>query len=502
MADEKLNTGQEENPQPSLFDAGPEGAPAQDAPAPEPPAPENAPEQAAGEPPAQDAPAGAPGEVNVSADQIEKLMAERRAAERAEVEKNEPPEPEQPPTPAPEEKAAEKKGPAKEGKAAGEKAPEPEKPKGRRGRKPKEEKAGPGEPGGTGARKGRPPKADKAAPGKPPSPPRDKMSQGKGGKAATVKGKEEAPAAPQPAPEVPPQPRDATRAEKEEIVYLNLSELFPFKDHPFGVRDDAEMKGLVESVKDNGVHQPALVRPREGGGYEIIAGHRRQRASELAGFGNMPCIIRNMTDDEAILAMTDDNLRHREKILPMEKAQSLKMQVEAISHQGSKLEGVAAGDVGKRSTEIVGERNGMNYKQVQRYIRLTELVPELQSMVNEKKLSFTPAVEISFIKPKNQRFIAVSIEGEQASPSLSQAQELRKLDKDGKLNGDVIDGILSREKKEVDKVIISAAELNKYFGKDATPREMKDQIMSLLDAWKEKQPPERTAPEKKTDREK
>ena len=223
-----------------------------------------------------------------------------------------------------------------------------------------------------------------------------KMSQGKGGKAAAVKGKEEAPAAPQPAPEAPPQPRDATRAEKEEIVYLNLSELFPFKDHPFGVRDDAEMKGLVESVKDNGVHQPALVRPREGGGYEIIAGHRRQRASELAGFANMPCIVRNMTDDEAILAMTDDNLRHREKILPMEKAQSLKMQVEAISHQGTKMEGVAAGDVGKRSTEIVGERNGMNYKQVQRYIRLTELVPELQSMVNEKKLSFTPAVEISF----------------------------------------------------------------------------------------------------------
>lgn len=500
MADEKLNVSPEENPQPSLFDAGPAGAPAQDAPTPEPPAPENAPEQTGGEPPAQDAPAGAPGEVSVSADQIEKLMAERRAAERAEVEKNEPPEPEQPPTPAPEDKAAGEKEPEKKGKAAKEKTPEPDKPKAKRGRKPKEEKAGPGEPGGTGARRGRQSKAGKAAPDRPPSPPRDKMSQSKGTKAAPVK--EEAPAAPPPAPEAPPQPRDATRAEKEEIVCINLSELFPFKDHPFGVRDDAEMKGLVESVKDNGVHQPALVRPREGGGYEIIAGHRRQRASELAGFVNMPCIVRNMTDDEAILAMTDDNLRHREKILPMEKAQSLKMQVEAISHQGTKMEGVAAGDVGKRSTEIVGERNGMNYKQVQRYIRLTELVPELQSMVNEKKLSFTPAVEISFIKPKNQRFIAVSIEGEQASPSLSQAQELRKLDKDGKLNGDVIDGILSREKKEVDKVIISAAELNKYFGKDATPREMKDQIMSLLAEWKEKQPPERTAPEKKTDREK
>ena len=496
MADEKLNTTPAENPQPSLFDTG-----QVESPTPEPPAPEkkDAPEQATGKPPAQEA----PGDVVVSADQIEKLMAEKRAAERAAAEKNETPEPEQPPTPGPAEKPV-KEAKAPRGKAAKEKAPAPEeKPKGRRGRKPKEEKAGPGAPGGTGARRGRPPKDGKAAPDKPPSPPRDKMSQSKGTKGTkTAPVKEEAPAAPPPAPEQAAEPRDATRAEKEEIVYLNLSELFPFKDHPFGVRDDAEMKGLVESVKESGVNQPALVRPREGGGYEIIAGHRRQRASELAGFMNMPCIVRNMTDDEAVLAMTDDNLRHREKILPMEKAQSLKMQVEAISHQGTRLEGVAAGDVGKRSTEIVGERNGMNYKQVQRYIRLTELVPELQSMVNEKKLSFTPAVEISFIKPKNQRFIAVSIEGEQSSPSLSQAQELRKLDKDGKLNGDVIDGILSREKKEVDKVIISAAELGKYFGKDATPREMKDQIMSLLDAWKEKQPPERTAPEKKTDREK
>ena len=375
---------------------------------------------------------------------------------------------------------------------------EAEQKKARRGRPPKADRAAP-EAGEKKTAKGRATKPkDKAAPSKTDKAP------GKGKRAAPSKGAPPTPAkeeAPAPPPE-PAQPRDATRAVKEEVVYLNLSDLHPFKDHPFGVRDDAEMQGLVESVRSGGVNQPALVRPREGGGYEIIAGHRRQRASELAGFANMPCIVRNMTDDEAILAMTDDNLRHREKILPMEKAQSLKMQVEAISHQGTKMEGVAAGDVGKRSTEIVGERNGMNYKQVQRYIRLTELVPELQSMVNEKKLSFTPAVEISFIKPKNQRFIAVSIEGEQASPSLSQAQELRKLDKDGKLNGDVIDGILSREKKEVDKVIISAAELNKYFGKDATPREMKDQIMSLLAEWKEKQPPERTAPEKKTDREK
>ena len=202
-----------------------------------------------------------------------------------------------------------------------------------------------------------------------------------------------------PEQEQPAAPRDATRsAEPEQIVYINLSELHPFKNHPFGVRDDSEMKGLVESVKTSGVNQPALVRPREDGGYEIIAGHRRQKASELAGFANMPCIVRNMTDDEAVLAMTDDNLWHREKILPTEKANSLKMQVEAIKHQGGPGLGE---DAGKRSTEIVGERNGMNYKQVQRYIRLTELVPELQKMLDEKGLAFTPAVEISFIRPKH-----------------------------------------------------------------------------------------------------
>ena len=150
---------------------------------------------------------------------------------------------------------------------------------------------------------------------------------------------------------------------KEEIVYLNLSDLHPFKNHPFGVRDDAEMQGLVESVKVADVNQPALVRPREGGGYEIIARHRCQRASELAGFVNMPCIVRSMTDDEAILAMTDDNLRHRERILPTAKAAALKQQVEAIKHQGARP-GEDDRDAGKRSTQIVGDRNGMNYKQV------------------------------------------------------------------------------------------------------------------------------------------
>ena len=351
--------------------------------------------------------------------------------------------------------------------------------------------------GAAKASRGRPAKADKAAPDKATPQPRDKMSQSKPSAGKGAPAKEEAPAP----PEQPAAPRDATRPEKEEIVYLSLSELRSFKNHPFGVRDDAEMQGLVESVRASGVNQPALVRPCEDGGYEIIAGHRRQRASELAGFANMPCIVRNMTDDEAILAMTDDNLRHREKILPTEKAQSLKMQVEAIKHQGARP-GEDAQEAGKRSTQIVGDRNGMNYKQVQRYIRLTELVPDLQKMLDEKKLSFTPAVEISFIRPKHQKYIAVSIEGQQSSPSLSQAQRLRKLDQEGKLNGDVIDGILSEEKKEVDKVIINSAELEKYFGKDKSPREMKDQIMSLLDDWKAKQPPELGKPDKKKDMEK
>ena len=220
-------------------------------------------------------------------------------------------------------------------------------------------------------KRGRPSSADKA-PAEKPKQPRDKLSQSKKapGKEAPIPPKQEtAPKeAKAPEQEQPAAPRDATRsAEPEQIVYINLSELHSFKNHPFGVRDDSEMKGLVESVKASGVNQPALVRPREDGGYEIIAGHRRQKASELAGFANMPCIVRNMTDDEAILAMTDDNLRHREKILPTEKANSLKMQVEAIKHQGGPGLGE---DAGKRSTEIVGERNGMNYKQVQRYYPL------------------------------------------------------------------------------------------------------------------------------------
>ena len=344
-------------------------------------------------------------------------------------------------------------------------------------------------------------KGKAAKPGKGRSPKTEKTvpEQTKPPKAGKTHAAPEEKAAP-PAPEVPPTPRDATRAEKEEIVYLDLSDLHPFKDHPFGVRDDAEMKSLVESVRNGGVNQPALVRPREGGGYEIIAGHRRQMASQLAGYRNMPCIVRNMTDDEAILAMTDDNLRQRETILPSEKAMSLKMQYEAIKHQGARGDSAEAG---KLSLESVGQRNGMSVKTVQRYIWLNDLVPELKQTMDDGKLSFTPAVEISRVRPKHQKYIAVSIEGQQASPSKGQAKRLRELDKENKLSPDVIDGILCEEKKKEDRdVIITGAELEKFFGKEATPRQMKDQIMTLLEDWKERQPPELAKPDKKMDMEK
>ena len=387
--------------------------------------------------------------------------------------------------------------PAKEGGQEWEKPQEAAEPP-RRGRRPKNKEA-PAQ-GEKPKRKGRPPKSEKQAPGgggagKTAKTPRQ-------GKAASqpAPAKEEAPPPPASAPEEQTQPKDASRGEKEEIVYLDLDQLYPFQNHPFGVRDDMEMKGLVSSVQAGGVHQPALVRPREGGGYEIIAGHRRQRASELAGYKNMPCIVRNMTDDEAVLAMTDDNLRHRETILPSEKAAALKQQYEAIKHQGTRGDGA---DLGKLSLDKVGERNGMSGKTVQRYIYLNDLVPELKQFMDGGKLSFPPAVEISRIRPEHQKYIAVSIEGQQSSPSKAQAKKLREMDEKNQLNPDVIDAVLSQEKKKEDfDVIISSAELAQYFGKDKTPREMKDQIMALLGEWKEKQPPELGKGEKTADREK
>ena len=336
------------------------------------------------------------------------------------------------------------------------------------------------------ARRGRPPKADKAEQAPAPektdeAPKKERKPRAEKQKLTSAKkapAKEETPA---PEPEPPQKPKEPPRkGETEQIVFLNLSELHAFKNHPFQVRDDDEMRAMVESVRDKGVTQPAIVRPREDGGYEIVSGHRRQKASELAGYADM---------------------------LPSERAKALKMQLEAIKRQGARGDISTSGQLGpksengQRSNAVVAERNKMTVKQVQRYIKLNDLVPDLMKMVDDKKISFTPAVEMSFIKPKNQRYIAVAIEGQQSAPSLSQAQRMRELDQKKILNADVIDGIMLEEKKEVDKVIISSQELSQYFGKEKTPREMKDTIISLLDEWKEKQP-ELSKPEKQAEQEK
>ena len=349
-------------------------------------------------------------------------------------------------------------------------------------------------------RRGRPPKADKdkAATPKPEAPAQKPEN--------AVKKEPEKKTAPTvqaaPAPKEPEKPKDAPRRGKEQIVYIKLNELHAFKNHPFEVRDDEEMRAMVSSVKDKGVTQPAIVRPREDGGYEIVSGHRRQKASELAGYADMPCIVRNLTDDEAITQMVEDNLNQREEILPSERAKALKMQLEAIKHQGSRTSGqIDPKDAGKRSNEIVAERNKMAVKQVQRYIRLNELVPDLMKLMDEKKLGFTTAVELSYIGKKNQNYIAVAIDSQQSSPSQAQAKRMRELDEKKLLNGDVIDGIMMEDKKEVDKVILTGAELSKYFGKETTPREMKDQIIKLLDDWKGQQK-EHEKSEKKTEQEK
>ena len=296
-----------------------------------------------------------------------------------------------------------------------------------------------------------------------------------------------------------PVPSKKPKPQQEVVIQIPLSELHPFPDHPFKVRDDEAMQETAESIRQYGVLVPAIVRPREDGGYEIVSGHRRQKASELAGFVDMPCIVRDLTDEQAITQMVEDNTNQRENILPSERAKALKMQLEAIKHQGAKE--ATSGqldpkDAGRRSNEIVAERNKMTVKQVQRYIKLNDLVPDLQKMMDAGQIKFTPAVELAYIKPKNQRYIAVAIEGQQSAPSLSQAQRMRELDQKGVLNGDVIDGIMMEDKKEVDKVILTGAELGKYFGKETTPREMKDQIIKLLDDWKGQQK-EVAKPEKK-----
>ncbi len=450
----------------------------QEQPAPEAPTPEKAEAPAQEEKAPQDKAADAPKEkaASVSVFNFSEIMAEKKATERAAAQQE---------VKAPEKVAS--PAPSKEAEAKQEEQSQSPK---RRGRPPKADKEKTASPG----QKEAPSKKDKAA--QKPAPGQKPEKASKAPKPAKATPEVKAPVQ----AETPAAPAEAPRPGKEEqIVYIKLSELHAFKNHPFQVRNDEEMKAMVSSVRDKGVTQPAIVRPREDGGYEIVSGHRRQKASELAGFVDMPCIVRDLTDEQAITQMVEDNTNQRENILPSERAKALKMQLEAIKHQGAKE--ATSGqldpkDAGRRSNEIVAERNKMTVKQVQRYIKLNDLVPDLQKMMDAGQIKFTPAVELAYIKPKNQRYIAVAIEGQQSAPSLSQAQRMRELDQKGVLNGDVIDGIMMEDKKEVDKVILTGAELGKYFGKETTPREMKDQIIKLLDDWKGQQK-EVAKPEKK-----
>ena len=289
--------------------------------------------------------------------------------------------------------------------------------------------------------------------------------------------------------------KTAAAAQEDKITLLPLSELHDFPNHPFKVRDDEAMQETAESIRQYGVLVPAIVRPREDGGYEIIAGHRRRRGSELAGLSAMPCIVRRMDDDTASILMVDSNIQ-RENILPSERAQAYKMKLEAIRRKAGRpakgaenlpednCDQVGHNFDGKRSVEIVADKAGESKSQVQRYIRLTELTPELQQMVDEKKIGMTPAVEISYLKPEEQQMLLTAIDSEQATPSLSQAQRMKKLSRDGKLNDDtMLDIMMEQKKPEGYNVVLSADKLRKYFPRSYTPQKMEETILKLLDAW-------------------
>jgi len=278
---------------------------------------------------------------------------------------------------------------------------------------------------------------------------------------------------------------------REKVVEIALSELHPFPNHPFQVRDDDSMKEAVESVKEYGVLTPAIVRPREEGGYEIVAGHRRKHACELAGLETMPAIIRDIDRDMATIIMVDTNLQ-RENISPMEKAQAYKMKLDAIKRRSGERTDLTSAQVGQRlpnktSREILAENAPDSSSQIQRLIRLTELSPELQQMVDDKKIAVTPAVELSYLKPEEQALVVETIESEQATPSLSQAQRMKRKSQAGELNEDTVLSIMSEEKKpEKYDLTISGDTLRKYFPRSYTPRQMQDTIIKLLEAWQRK----------------
>lgn len=282
---------------------------------------------------------------------------------------------------------------------------------------------------------------------------------------------------------------DESRAEaqQERVQEIKLSELYPFKGHPFKVLDDEAMQKTVESITQFGVMTPAIARPRPEGGYELIAGHRRHHASKLAGKETMPVIVRDMDDDAATILMVDSNLQ-RETLLPSERAFAYKMKLEAIKHQGQRKD-LTSTQVGSklRANEELGESVGISRESVRRFIRLTELIPELLDMVDEKKIAFNPAVELSYLKKEEQQGFLEAMDYAQTTPSLSQAQRLKKFSQEGKCSLDAMCAILSEEKKnEQDRVTIKNDVLRKYFPKSYTPKQMEDTIIKLLEQWQRK----------------
>lgn len=277
-------------------------------------------------------------------------------------------------------------------------------------------------------------------------------------------------------------------AGREKVMEIPLTELFPFKAHPFKVKDDEAMADTAESIKEYGVLVPAIARPRDEGGYELVAGHRRHRASELAGLSTMPVIVRNLDDDAATIIMVDSNLQ-RENILPSERAFAYKLKLDAIKRKAGRPSKENGSQVGNnlRSVNILSENAPDSARQIQRFIRLTELIPELLDMVDDKKIAFNPAVELSYLKPQEQTNLLEAMDMEQSTPSLSQAQRLKKFSTEGKCTLEAMCAIMSEEKKgELDKVTLSSDKLRKYFPKSYTPQKMEETILKLLETWHKK----------------
>ena len=272
-------------------------------------------------------------------------------------------------------------------------------------------------------------------------------------------------------------------AQREKVQNIPLEELHPFKNHPFKVKDDAAMQDTVDSVREYGVLVPAIARPDPNGGYELIAGHRRHYASELAGKETMPVIVRDLDDDAATIIMVDSNLQ-REELLPSERAFAYKMKFEALKHQGKKtLDQLGP----KWSTQEIGKAGNDSMSQVKRFIRLTELIPTLLDMVDERKIAFNPAVELSYLKKEEQTLLLEAMDSEQATPSLSQAQRLKKFSQQKMLSLDVMRAVMSEEKKtDLDRVTLKNETLRKYFPKSYTPKQMEDTIIKLLEGWYKK----------------